>query len=66
MEIRINGKSASIASKLTLLEWLESQQLTHKRIAIEVNGAIVPKSKFSTTFIQEYDEIEVIRAVGGG
>ena len=66
MEIYVNGQAENFQSDQTIQKWLEYRDLSNKRIAIEVNGMIIPKSLFATTYIKQNDEIEVIRAVGGG
>ncbi len=67
MEIRINGSphklEAPVANVATLVE---SMQLTGKRIAVELNGTIVPRSRHAATLLAEGDRVEIVGAVGGG
>ena len=47
-------------------ELIEEMGLTGKRIALERNGEIVPRSQFTTQQLEEGDRMEVVVAVGGG
>lgn len=63
--IKINGVYLNIAGK-TISEYLATTNYDPKRIAIERNGEIVPKSQYSETILQDDDSIEVVSFVGGG
>ncbi len=45
---------------------LESLDLAGKRVAVERNGEIVPRSQFGNTALQQGDQLEIVVAVGGG
>jgi len=64
--MKLNGKTVEIKSGETLLSLLES--LGHKpaRVAAELNGSIIPREKFATTFLCDDDTLEVVCFVGGG
>ncbi len=66
MLVFVNGEQEALDHPKTLSEWLESKNLLGKRIAVEVNGRIVPKNQFSDLNIKENDVLEIITAVGGG
>ncbi len=55
-----------IDSGSTIESLLESMALTEKRLAIEVNQQIIPRSEFSSHFLQEQDKVEIVQAIGGG
>lgn len=63
--VKINGNLVDAAGK-TILEYLQTTSYDKKRIAIEKNGEIVPKSKYDEVTIQDDDVIEVVSFVGGG
>lgn len=63
--VKINGEWLDIAGK-TVLEYLETANYDPKRIAVERNGAIVPKAQYSETVLTDDDHLEVVRFVGGG
>ncbi len=66
MLIIINGETQSYDAPLTITSLLEQSGLANKRIAVELNESIVPKSQHGDTFIVEGDNIEIIHAIGGG
>ena len=66
MQVTLNGNSIDIQESLSLLQFLSQNGYTDKLIAIEVNAEIIPKSDYSSYFIQINDNIEIINAVGGG
>ena len=66
MEIRYNGVALNIADACTLAELIAAQGLTGKRIAVERNGEIVPRSQHADCLCAAGDIIEVVHAIGGG
>lgn len=66
MEITLNGQLKSISSISTVAALVESLGYAGKRIAVERNGEIVPKSTYSSTPVTQGDQIEIVVAVGGG
>ena len=66
MEITLNGQLKSISSISTVAALVESLGYAGKRIAVERNGEIVPKSTYSSTPVTQGDQIEIDVAVGGG
>lgn len=56
----------SSEAKLTVAQLLEHMALQGKRIAVERNGEIVPRSKFDQPILADGDRIEIVVAVGGG
>lgn len=65
MQIILNGESRNCTAK-TILELISELGYTDKRIAIELNGEIVPKSQHAITPLNEGDQLEIVVAVGGG
>lgn len=49
-----------------MLALLEELGLTGKRVALERNGDIVPRSQFPTQMLHDGDKLEIVVAVGGG
>jgi len=62
----INGKPRQLGDACSVAALLDSMDLAGKRVAVERNGEIVPKSRHADTAIAEGDRIEVVVAVGGG
>ena len=65
-EIVLNGATLALAEALTVAELLDRQGLAGKRVAVERNGEIVPKSRHATTQLEAGDRLEIVVAVGGG
>ncbi|MBZ0133639.1 MAG: sulfur carrier protein ThiS [Rhodocyclaceae bacterium] len=66
MEISVNGEKRSVADALSVAELLRGMGLEGKRLAVECNGEIVPKSGHAEAQLAEGDRIEIVIAVGGG
>lgn len=67
MLITINGKPRSFeAASLSVAELVLQLELVGKRLAIERNGEIVPRSQFDATQLVDGDKLEIVGAVGGG
>lgn len=67
MQVRINGVPRSFESGVACVDDLvRDLGLVGKRIAIERNGEIVPRSRYGDTSLNEGDSIEIVGAVGGG
>ncbi len=66
MQIYINGEEKIVAEQSSMAALIEQLALTGKRIAVEVNEELIPRSTFEQHLIQANDRIEIINAVGGG
>jgi sulfur carrier protein len=66
MEITLNGEPLALAAPLTIAALLERQGLAGKRVAVERNGEIVPRSRHAETQLAAGDRLEIVVAVGGG
>jgi sulfur carrier protein len=66
IELVINGEARSFPAPLTLDRLVQTLDLTGKRIAIEKNGEIVPRSQHADTPLASGDRLEIVVAVGGG
>jgi sulfur carrier protein len=66
MQISINGTPEALAATITVATLLEQRGLAGKRVAVERNGEIVPKSRHADTLLQAGDKLEIVIAVGGG
>ena len=63
--VKINGEELNVAGK-TIAEYLATTNYDPKRIAVERNGDIVPKSQYGDTLLCDGDNVEVVSFVGGG
>ncbi len=66
LQIRLNGESRRFEAVSTVAELVQQLELGGKRIAIECNGEIVPKSAHASTGLADGDVLEIVVAVGGG
>ncbi len=64
--VSINGEARQLPSEVTVAALIEEMGLTGKRIALERNGEIVPRSTFATQRLSQSDKLEIVVAVGGG
>ncbi len=64
--ISINGVARQLSTITTVATLIEEMGLTGKRIALERNGEIVPRSTFTTQQLSDGDKLEIVVAVGGG
>ena len=65
-KIYLNGKDTEIKKDLTVKEFISSQGLDNKMIAVAINMKIIHKSEYNKTIIIDGDKIEIVRPVGGG
>jgi sulfur carrier protein len=67
MELTINGTSRTFdRPSLTVADVIRELALEGKRIAVEKNGEIVPRSRYADTAVGRADRLEIVAAVGGG
>jgi sulfur carrier protein len=67
MQLTINGKPRTFdQATLTVAQLVTELNLEGKRLAIECNGEIVPRSQFAQTLLANADQLEIVGAVGGG
>lgn len=64
--VSINGSSHRLQDSTCVAALLEEMGLTGKRIALERNGEILPRSQFASQRLEDGDTLEVVTAVGGG
>ncbi len=62
----VNGVKYSFPQTTTPSELVDHLGLTGKKIALERNGDVIPRSQFAESLFQESDRVEIITAVGGG
>lgn len=67
MQLTINGKARNFElAQMNVAQLVEQLELVGKRLAIELNGEIVPRSQFEYTPLSDSDKLEIVGAVGGG
>ena len=66
IRIVLNGAPREFPAPLTVSQLLDELDLAGRRLAVERNGEIVPRSRFGADAIGDGDRVEVVIAVGGG
>jgi sulfur carrier protein len=66
MKIRINGEDQDVPETSTVSALLEHLGMAGKRVAIERNLNILPRSEWAQTQVQPNDSFEIVHFVGGG
>ena len=64
--ITVNGKEIQMKQSISVAAYLENAGYQMKRIAVELNGYILPKYEYSDTMLKDGDRLEVVTFVGGG
>jgi sulfur carrier protein len=64
--LSINGQQRQFSAPLSVSDLLLELELADKRIAVELNGEIVPRSQHATVGLADMDQLEIVVAVGGG
>lgn len=66
LRIQLNGAPYEIEGPISLAQLLARLALSDRRVAVELNGAIAPRSARDTTWLAEGDSVEIVQFVGGG
>jgi sulfur carrier protein len=66
IEVQVNGAARRFDSGTDIAALLARLELAGKRVAVERNGEIVPRSRFAQTALANGDRLEIVVAVGGG
>lgn len=66
MTILLNGDKRELAAPLTVAQLLSALDIDSRRVAVELNLAVVKKAAYDSSVIKEGDEVEIVNFVGGG
>jgi sulfur carrier protein len=66
IQLTVNGQRQRLEAVTSVTRLLEALELAGKRVAVEKNGEIVPRSRYADTAIADGDQLEIVVAVGGG
>jgi thiamine biosynthesis protein ThiS len=66
MQLLINGKPEHLPDDFNASQLIEHLGLANERLAMEVNREIVPRSSFDSYRFNPGDQVEIVRAIGGG
>ena len=65
-KIQLNGSPYKINTKTNLNQLLQELKIQKKKVAIEVNGAIIEKEKYPKIILRKDDRVEIVHFIGGG
>jgi thiazole synthase len=66
MTITLNGDTRELAAPLTVAQLLSDLEIDARRVAVELNLAVVKKAAYDSSVIKDGDEVEIVNYVGGG
>ena len=66
IQLSVNGQETRLEHGANIARLLEQLELSGKRVAVEKNGEIVPRSRYGDTALADGDALEIVVAVGGG
>jgi sulfur carrier protein len=66
MQVQLNGQPTDLPAGLTARQLLERLELAGARVAMEVNGEILPRSVHAAHELKDGDKVEIVHAIGGG
>ncbi|HBS27470.1 MAG TPA: thiamine biosynthesis protein ThiS [Gammaproteobacteria bacterium] len=66
MEIELNGEKMQVPTEISAAGLIDHLKLADKRLALEVNQEIVPRSQYAEVMIKDNDTVEIVHAIGGG
>ncbi len=66
IRIRLNGSERDIPGGTSIAALLQLAGFGERRVAVECNGEIVPRSQHARTVVADGDQLEVVHAIGGG
>ncbi|KGM55257.1 thiamine biosynthesis protein ThiS [Lysobacter daejeonensis GH1-9] len=66
MDILLNGEPRALTAPASVLQLLQAEGLENRRVAVEVNGEIVPRSRHAEWTLATGDRVEIVHALGGG
>lgn len=66
MQILVNGDPYHSPAALTVAQLVDQLSLSEQRLAVELNGDILPRGEWPARQLRSADKIEIVRAIGGG
>ena len=64
-KIQLNGKKFTIRPKSTIYDILKKFKINNKKVAVEYNGTIIPKTNYKKKYLKNKDIIEIVNFIGG-
>ena len=64
--MKVNGEQIILSEKTSLIELLQRNGYATDKIAVELNGEIIPRSRYVSVILTDADKLEIVSFVGGG
>ena len=65
-KIQINGRKIALKQNFSILDLLKKYNLNRKKVAVELNGKILPQNEYNSKKLKNNDKIEIVQFIGGG
>lgn len=66
LTLSLNGNPVVVPAGATVAQLLQRSGFAERRVAVECNGAIVPRSRHNEHQLSDGDRLEIVQAIGGG
>ena len=66
MLLKVNGEPVEVKTGATINDLLTQLEIPKIRVAVELNGNVIPNSELLTTALTDQDILEIVKAIGGG
>lgn len=64
--LTVNGESRTVNDGTSIIKLLETLGIEQRRVAVAINGEVVPRTEHEQTSLKDGDQVEIVRMVGGG
>ncbi len=65
-KIQINGRKIALKQNFYIIDVLKKYKLSGKKVAVELNGKILPQNKYNSKKLKNNDKVEIVQFIGGG
>jgi len=66
MLLKVNGEPVEVKTGATIDDLLTQLEIPKIRVAVELNGSVIPNSELLNTALTDQDILEIVKAIGGG
>lgn len=66
MNVVLNGLEREVDASISVAALLDETGYAQRRIAVEINREIVPRSQYGVRMLNAGDRVEIVQAIGGG
>ena len=65
-KIQLNGRKIALTQEFSIYEIIKKYKISTNKVAVELNGKILPKNKYKQRLVKDKDKIEIVQFIGGG